>query len=125
MKNDDVAEILAGRGRTQTDIDRLPKWAKELLETVDLRLAESRQELTQRSGKVTPDTKVIADLYARSDDEAIPLKADTTVRFITGVEDRGDYFDVHIVDGELKVTAGSLIQIAPGGSNTIYCIAKR
>lgn len=125
MRNNDVQSVIAARGRSQEDVERLPKWAKELVEVLDLRLAEARQELVQRSGKVTPETKVVADLYARTENEAIPLAADTTVRFITGDEEKGEYLDVHIVDKELKVSAGNTLAVFPGGSNTIYVSPQR
>lgn len=122
MRNKDVASTLR---RPESDIEKLPKWSQDLIRLLDMRLEEARTEINRRQGGVTPETKVIADLYGRSENEAIPLRKDTTVRFISGDENRGEYFDVHLTDDELRVSAGNLIQIAPGGSNTIYCIAKR
>jgi hypothetical protein len=95
-------------------MERLPKWARDEIKVLNMRLAEARERLSQ--GPENSDT--IAEPFG---DAPRPLGTGTIVRFTINPSDPDDwasYFDVSLREGELRVRSGSArTAVLPESSN--------
>ena len=99
---------------TDDRVARLPKWARNRIETLEAELIDVRRGNRQA---VEGETDVFIDNIL--DEEPLPPRSQ--IRFVVG---RYRYFTVKLRDGELHVSTTGKLSISPGASNIVYLQAE-
>ena len=105
-------------------IKSLPRWAQDVIERLDIDLADARERLRATFPGVQPDAEgeqIVIEPYSRYG-RAVTLKGDERVRFQFS---RDEWVDLYFSDSftgrrQVCVTASDVLAITPASSNLIY-----
>lgn len=98
---------------SDTDIEKLPKWAQSRIQISEMRRGEAEARLAAMFPEAETDT-----YWNVNYEKKLPLPKGSRVRFQIGT-DTLDYIDVSLHDGLLKVEASGEISVHPYASNYI------
>lgn len=107
----------------EENIDKLPKWAKQRIETAEQHNVSLKEELRKTIGALTGELPTHVELDPSPGREAQYLP-DQSIRFILrdireGMKWNDHYVDVQIERGRLRVVGGTSIDVLPEAGNVV------